>query len=100
MSHIKIPAARSNYAPIEYMPACYPGQADVDVSAGLLQGRAVAPSIVMQLYGREPSVLVGRPDYSSSDKVVSDLLVGMLLRSRGDSGIVIVRGTDADAGGI
>ena len=43
---------------------------------------------------------MGRSDYSSSDEVVGDPVVMMLLRSRGDAGDVIGREAEADAGGV
>ena len=44
--------------------------------------------------------MVGRSDYSSSDEVVGDPVVMMLLRSRGDAGDVIDREAEAAVGGV
>ena len=55
----------------------------------------------MQLAGQEPLVLMNRPNHSSSNVVVSELLVEMLLWARGDAeAMIIERDTEADAGGV
>ena len=52
----------------------------------------------MQLAGQEPSVLAGETDNSSGGEVVRDLLVGLLLCSRGDFREAIDGGDESDAG--
>ena len=57
------------------------GKLALMVMRGCRMGSASVPSIYMQLAGREPFVLGGRPDYSSSEDILGEPLVGMLLRS-------------------